>query len=299
MRVRRSLAFCQAINPDGVKRLIEGNVDCIVLDLEDGVVVTRKAENREKTLDILLNWDFHKKEKVVRINGPDTPFYKEDMDQVIRPGLPDAVRLPKCETAEYVLGVSEDLAKIEKDAGLAPNSIELILMIETPLGIMNTYQLCTCCERVTTVGIGMEDLTASVGILRRYELNCLDLLYARQKMILEAKSAGVQAIDSGILFHASEDWIYQDSLNDRNMGFTGRSCSARYPDLVDAVNKAFSPSEDEIEWAHKVVDAYEKAKAIGNSDVYVDGKFVDPPVVGKAQNVIDLKRQIDERNGEG
>lgn len=297
MRLRRSLAFCQAINPDGVKKLIEGNVDCIVLDLEDGVVVTRKEENRRKTLDILQHWDFRNKEKVVRVNGPDTPFYQQDIDEVIRPGLPNAVRLPKCETVDYVLKVSDDLAKIEKDAGLAPNSIELILMIESSLGIMNTYQLCTCCKRVTAAGIGMEDLTAEMGILRRYELNCLDLLYARQKLILEAKAAGVQAIDSGILFHATEDWIYQDSLIGRNMGFTGRSCSTRYPELVDAVNLAFSPSEGEIDWAHKVVAAYEEAKNSGNSNVYVDGKFVDPPVVGKAQNVLDLEQQINERNG--
>ena len=247
MKLRRSLAFCQAINPEGVKKLIDGNVDCLVFDLEDGVVVTKKEENRKKTLEILKNWDCRGKERIVRINGPGTPFYERDMEEVIRPGLPDAVRLPKCESVEYVKKVSEDLDKIEQETGTSHNAIEIILMIETAKGIMNTYSLCTCSERVTAVGIGMEDLTASMGILRRYDLNCMDLLYARQKMILEGKAAKVQVIDSGILFHATQQYIYEDSVNGRYMGFDGRSCSTRYPDLIDAVNRAFTPLESEVE----------------------------------------------------
>lgn len=295
MRLRRSLAFCKAIEPEKVQELIEGKADCLVFDLEDGVVVTKKAENRIKTLEILKTWNFHGKERIVRVNGPDTPFYRADMDEVVALGLPDAVRLPKCESAEYVMAMARDLMKIEQNAGLPENSIELILMIETPKGIMNTYAMCTCIKRVTAVGIGMEDLTSAMGILRRYDLNCLDMIYARQKMILEAKAAGIQAIDSGILFHATPDFIYEESKIDRQMGFDGRSCSARYPDLVDAVNRAFTPSDDEVLWAEKVVAGYREAVKQGNSDVYVDGKFVDPPVVGKAQNILDLMKQIKTR----
>lgn len=296
MRLRRSLAFCQAINPDGVCKLIEGNVDCLVFDLEDGIVATRKEENRVKTLDMLLHWDCRGKERVVRINHPDTPFYRDDMDQVIRPGKPDSIRLPKCESVEVVQTVSEDLARIERETGLVPNSIELILMIETPIGIMNTYALCTCSKRITAVGIGMEDLTASMGILRRYELNCTDLLYARQKMILEGKAAGVQVLDSGVLFHATPAYIYEDSLNGRYMGFDGRSCSSRYVDLVDSVNRAFTPSEEDHQWAQMVVRAYEEAVIAGETNVFVDGKFIDPPVVAKARNIIDLMNQIRMRD---
>lgn len=292
MKLRRSLAFCQAINPEGVKKLIGGNVDCLVFDLEDGVVVTKKEENRKKTLEILKNWDCRGKERIVRINGPGTPFYERDMEEVIRPGLPDAVRLPKCESVEYVKRVSDDLDKIERETGTPHNTIEIILMIETAKGIMNTYSLCTCSERVTAVGIGMEDLTASMGILRRYDLNCMDLLYARQKMILEGKAAKVQVIDSGILFHATQQYIYEDSVNGRYMGFDGRSCSTRYPDLIDAVNRAFTPLESEVEWAEKVKRAYETAVEQGESDVYVDGKFIDPPVVEKAKNILNLMEQI-------
>lgn len=295
MRLRRSLAFCKAIEPEKVQMLIDGQVDCVVMDLEDGVVVTKKAENRAATAEILKKWDFKGKERILRINSPGTPFYQQDMDEVVRIGLPDAIRLPKCETVEYILTVANDLEKIEKEVGLSKNTIEIILMIETAKGIMNTYAMCSCCERVTAVGIGMEDLTASMGILRRYELNCLDLIYARQKMILEAKAAGVQVIDSGVLYNAEADYIYRESVIGRQMGFDGRSCSARYPHHIEFVNKAYTPTADEILWAEKVVKAYEEAVAIGNSEVYVEGKFIDPPVVLKAQNILDAIEQIRQR----
>ncbi len=295
MRLRRSIAFCKAIEPEKVKMLIDGEVDSVVLDLEDGVVAPRKAENRKATAELLKTWDFKGKERVLRVNAPDTPYYDLDMEEVVKVGLPDAIRLPKCETAEYVLKVSKDLDKVEKEAGLPANSIEIILMIESPLGIMNTYAMCTCSKRVTAVGIGMEDFTAAMGILRRYELNCLDVLYARQKMILEAKAAGVQAIDSGVLLDAEPEYIYKESLIDRQMGFDGRSCSARYPRHIEPVNRAFTPTDEEVTWAKKVIKAYNEAVAAGNSDVYVDGKFVDPPVVLKAQSLLDMMEQIKKK----
>ncbi len=294
MRVRRSLAFCKCIEPEGVKTLIAGNVDCLVLDLEDSVVATKKAENNAATIKVLQEWDFGGKERALRVNSPDTPFYQADLE-VVRKGRPDAIRLPKCETVDYVLKVAKDLENIEKESGWPVGGIEIILMIESPLGIMNTYAMCSCSPRVTAAGIGMEDLTAAMGMQRRYELNCLDLIYARQKMVFEAKAAGVWAIDSGVLFHASTDYIYQESIIARQMGFDGRSCSSRYPELVDYVNKAFTPSEEQVAWAGKVVEAYDEAVKQGNSAVFVNGLFVDPPVVIKAQQIIELMRTISEK----
>ncbi len=294
MRIRRSLAFCRCIEPDGVRMLLGTNVDCVVLDLEDGVVVTKKAENHAATAKALQEWDFKSKERVLRINGPHTPFYQADLD-VIRQGRPDAVRLPKCEDAAYVMRVADDLTAIEKELGLPEDGIELILMIENPIGIMNTHAMCSCRKRVTAAGVGMEDLTAAMGIERRYVLNCLDLIYARQKVVLEAKAAGVQALDSNVLFHASGEYMAEESLISRRMGFDGRSCSVRYPDHIDIVNKAYTPSEEQVQWASEVAAAYEDAVQKGTSNVYVNGLFIDPPVVAKARTILDFMRQIGAR----
>lgn len=292
MRVRRSLLWVNGYDLDKLKAAIESNVDSIVLDLEDGVAVTQKPEARKKAYEALTTWDFKGKERVVRVNGPDTPFFQDDLEQVLI-ALPDAVRLPKCETVEYVLKMDQVLADLEKKNNLPENTIELILMIETPLGIMNCYDLARCCKRVTAMGIGMEDLTASMQVTRNYELRSQDLLYARQKMVLSAKAAGVQAIDSGVLFNGDLDFFLQDCLNDKRDGFEGRSVS----DLnhIALVNKAFSPSEAEIDWANRVITAYDQAVKESRSDVYVDGKYVDPPVVAKAVLILDRQKRIAER----
>lgn len=295
MRVRRSLLWVNGYDAEKLKKGIESDVDCIVLDLEDGVTVPNKPEARRVTYDALKNWDFKGKERVVRVNAPDTPFFADDLKEVL-PALPDAVRLPKCETVEYVLNMDSILAKLEEENGLPRDTIELILMIESPLGVMNSYDMARCCKRVTAVGIGMEDLTASMQVSRHYELRSLDLLYARQKVVLSCKAAGVQAIDSGVLFSGDLEFYMQDCLNDKRDGFEGRSVG----DLnhIPLVNKAFSPTEQEIDWAQRIIAAYNKAIADEISDVYVDGKYVDPPVVSKAELILERLERINNRGKE-
>lgn len=292
MRVRRSLLWVNGYDTEKLKKAIDSNTDTIVIDLEDGVTVPQKDEAREKAYEALKNWDFKGKERAVRVNGLDTPFFKDDLEKVL-PAIPDAIRLPKCETVEYVLEMDRILTELEEKNGIAKNTIELILMIETPLGVMNSYELAHCTKRVTAMGIGMEDLTASMEVARHYELNTTDLIYARQKVILSAKAAGVQAIDSGVLFSGDLDFFMKDCLQDKRDGFEGRSVS----DLnhIDLVNEAFSPTEREIDWAKRIIEAYENGVKTGRSDIYVDGKYVDPPVVSKAELIMSRYHKISQK----
>lgn len=289
MRLRRSLLWVSGYDTNKLRAAIDSEVDAIVIDLEDGVTVPQKPQARACTYEALKNWDFKGKERIVRVNGLDTPYFKEDLEQVLI-ALPDAIRLPKCESVEYVLEMDRILGKLEDENGLRRNSIEIILMIETALGIMRCYEMATCCPRVTAMGVGMEDLTASMGVARNYELRSQDLLYARQKLVLEGKAAGIQVLDSGVLFNGDLDFYRQDCLNDKRDGFEGRSVS----DLnhISIVNEAFSPTEEEISWAKRIIAAYDKAVAECNSDVVVDGKFVDPPVVTKAEAIMTRLERI-------
>lgn len=282
MKLRRSLLWVSGYDLEKLKKAVESPVDAIVLDLEDGVTVKQKPEARAGAAKALREWDFRGKERIVRVNGLDTPYFRADLNEVLV-ALPDAVRLPKCESVEYVMEMDRILAEVEQNANLAIGTIELILMLETPAGIMHCYDMASCCQRVTAVGIGMEDLTASMGVSRNYELGASDLLYARQKMILEAKAAGVQVLDSGVLFSGDPDYMLADTLRDKRDGFDGRSLS----DITHAqiVNDCFSPSKEEVNWAKRVILAYEEAALTGKSDVTVDGKFVDPPVVAKAERI--------------
>lgn len=289
MRLRRSLVWVNGYDLDKLKKAIDSNVDAIVLDLEDGVTVNQKPEARACAYKALKEWDFKGKERVVRVNSLDTEFFKDDLEQVL-PAIPDAVRLPKCESVEYVLQMDRHLTELERKYGVPEGSIELILMIETAKGIMKCYEMASCCKRVTAMGVGMEDLTASMGVARNYELGSQDLLYARQKLVLEAKAAGVQALDSGVLFSGDPDYMVQDTLKDKRDGFDGRSLS----DLshADIINQCFSPTKEEAEWAGHVIAAYQKAVEEGRSNVEIDGKFIDPPVVAKAETIMERLAQI-------
>lgn len=289
MKLRRSLVWVSGYDLDKLKKAIDSNVDAIVLDLEDGVTVNQKPEARACAYKALKEWDFKGKERVVRVNGLDTEFFKDDLEQVL-PAIPDAVRLPKCESVEYVLQMDRHLTELERKYGVPEGSIELILMIETAKGIMKCYEMASCCKRVTAMGVGMEDLTASMGVARNYQLGSQDLLYARQKLVLEAKAAGVQALDSGVLFSGDPDYMVQDTLKDKRDGFDGRSLS----DLshADIINQCFSPTKEEAEWAGHVIAAYQKAVEEGRSNVEIDGKFIDPPVVAKAETIMERLAQI-------
>ena len=292
MRLRRSLVWCRGNDLEKYQAALEGSVDVIVLDLEDGVVVSEKPRARECIREILMNRAPDAKEHAVRINAPGTPFFELDMEAIL-PGVPDAIRLPKCETVEYILSVDKILDQYEKDHGLPHNRIELILMIETPLGIMNVYQLATCTDRITAVGIGMEDLTGAIGVPRYYEVGSSDMLYAKQKLVLEAKAAKVQALDSGTLFLGELDYMAKDSAFSRRTGFDGRSI--KDVAQADVVNAAFSPTKEEIEWANMIIGAYEKAVERGESDLFVNDRFIDPPVIMKAKNILARDAMIQAR----
>ncbi len=292
MRLRRSLVWCRGNDLAKYQAALEGSVDVIVLDLEDGVVVSEKPQARECIRNILMNRAPGCKEHAVRINAPGSPFFETDLAAIL-PGVPDAIRLPKCETVDYVLEVDRRLDEFEKANGLPHDRIELILMIETPLGIMNVYDLATCSTRVTAVGIGMEDLTGAIGVPRYYEIGSQDMLYAKQKLVLEAKAAHVQALDSGTLFLGELEYMAKDSVMSRRTGFDGRSI--KDVAQADVVNAAFSPTEKEIEWANTIITAYQEAVEKGESDLYVNDRFIDPPVIMKARNILSRQEMIEAR----
>lgn len=242
---------------------------------------------------MLTTWDFMGKERIVRINGPETEYYADDMSCVIAPGLPDAVRLPKCEFVANVLRVDRDLAEIEENAGIPVGSIEIIAMIESPIGILNAYEIASCCKRVTAISIGMEDLTAEMGVPRCYEIGTTDLVYARQRFVLAAKAAGVQAIDSGFNKLCPLEFNRPYNEESRRMGFDGRS--VRDADQAKIANEVYGPTGEELSWANRAVDAYQNGNAEGDSEVYVDGRHLCAAAYLKACKTLEKQAFIEKK----
>lgn len=284
-RRRRSLVWVNVLIEDKLKRAISCEADCIVMDLEDTLPVSQKKEGRLATAKALKEMDFRGKERIVRINGLDTPYAMADLEAIL-PAMPDAIRLPKCERVEYVLRLDEILSRFEEKHGLEKNTIGIILMLETPMGILNSYELASCCKRIWAIGIGLEDLTTSMQINRRYELKSQQMLYAKQKVVMAGRAAGVQVLDSSTLLDDPE-FILADCIDSRDMGFDGRSMVN--VEHTAAINRGYSPSEEEIDWANHIISAYQDAHE-NAGEPYYNKLYVDIPVVAKAEQIL-LKAQ--------
>lgn len=299
MKVRRTLLWVNGNNEEKLKKAIESNADAIVLELEDLVPAPEKEKARAGAVKALKETDFKGKERIVRINHPASEWGKADM-QAIFPLIPDAIRLPKCETVEYVLSIDKLLAEEEARQGVPRDTIELILMIETPLGVINGYRMATCCKRITGMGLGAGDLTSAMGVDRDIDPNSEQLLYAKQKMVMDAKAAGVQVFDTTVITNDPDgaslsEFIAKDTERDKKMGFTGRSVSML--PHIDIINRVFTPTKEEYKLAVEMVKGYEEQMAQGVSEIFVDGNFVDPPIRDKAQAVIDVVEMICKKEG--
>ncbi len=293
-RLRRSLAWAMALKPEELKQLIAGCCDGIVLDLEDGVLITQKETARTATCQILQNLNFGKKERIVRVNPVDSKFFESDMTEVIAKGLPDAIRLPKCEHTEDVLMVERMLTQIEKDNNMTQNTIEILAMIETPLGVRNAYDIAVCCKRVTALSLGMEDMCREFGVKRRYENNALDMLYLRQKLVLDAKAAGVQILDSALLNFDDIESTRREAVESKQTGFTGRSVQGN--EQAKLVNDIFTPDAEEVEDARGMVAAYEDAGAHGDTGhIMYHGKLVCYAAYTHACDLLRYALQIEDR----
>lgn len=300
MRLRRTLLWVNGNDQQKLKEAINNsNADVIVLELEDMCPACDKLAARAGAVEALKNWDFKGKERGVRINALDTEWGREDLEAIL-PCVPDVIRLPKCETVEYVIGVDAIITQYELTHGIPQNTIELILMLETPLGIRNAYDMAVSCQRVTGLGFGAGDLSSALGVDRDLSVESVQMLYAKQKMVMDAKAAGVQVFDTTVVcteaeMDAMNEFIRQDTEAIKRMGFTGRSVSMM--PQIDIINKVFAPTEEEVRYARVVIDGYAAAVKAGVSQIFIEGKFVDPPNVYKAEKLLALADQIIQRHG--
>lgn len=294
MKLRRSIIWIGGDNEDKLKKALESDADAFCFDVEDGVLPNNKEYARQKIAGYLEKCDFRGREAGVRINGLTTEYWHRDLE-VLLPAKPSFLRIPKCNSVEDLLKLDGILSLFEKQNNLTPNSIELILMIEDPLGLLKVFELCTCSKRITAVGIGLEDFTTAMGMPRSYDLNSLQLIYAKQKLVVAAKAAGIQALDSCSLMQEGSEYLLEDSKISRSFGFDGRS--AGEISHIDITNSAFSPSKEEIHWAQTVVQLYDESVRQNNPALLtLDGKAIDWPVVVKAERLLEMDRAIQNKS---
>lgn len=252
----------------------------IILDLEDAVAHNKKTEARFLVRNALRSLDFMGVERMARINQ--LPLGITDLEFVV-PHHINLILLPKCESAEQVHQVNQQITIIQKKRGES-YPIWLMPIIESAMGVMKALEIAQAADNIAAIAIGLEDYTADIGAARTNE--GLESFFARSQVLNACKAAGIQAIDSVFSDVSGMESLQQNALRSKALGFDGMGCI--HPRQIKVIEDAFAPSDTEIEWAIKVVEAFDEAKEKGLGVVSIGTKMIDAPVVKRAQRIIDL-----------
>ena len=285
--MRRSMLFLPGNTPNII---VNGEIlgaDAVILDLEDAVAPTEKDSARILVRNAIGRMGFGKCEVIVRINSTDTDFWQKDLDAII-PVKPSLIMPPKTGCAEDVLRVDAYITELEEKLGMEKNSVGLIPLIETALGVENAFQIASASKRVRAIFLGGEDLTADLRCKRTKEGN--EIAYARSRMVCAARAAGVDVYDTPFTDVNDDEGIYVDARYAKSLGFTGKSSIS--PRHVQAINEVFSPTLQEIDYAYEVMETIRIAKEQGKGAVALRGKMIDAPIVARAEQTIAAAEEL-------
>lgn len=271
--LKRTSLYVSGSSPANIIEAIFYNEDCIVYDLEDSVPISEKDTARLLVYNALQHHRPADKYCLVRVNGIYSEYIDEDLEASVR-AHPDAVRIPKVESAEEVRMISAKVREIERKAGIEEGSIELWCNIESYLGVINAMEIASSDPRVVALALGAEDFTASIRAQRTKE--GLELFYARNAVLMACRMAGIDAIDAVFSDINDLEGLRQDAALARNLGFDGKTVI--HPRQIDTVNSYFTPNEKEIEYALRVLAAVEEGKRLKKGAVSLDGSMIDKPI---------------------
>src|SRR5215470_10424065 len=277
------------------------SVDAILMDIEDGVAPAAKDTARKQIAASLDQVAARKKEdssfrtpaRFVRINAVGHERMHADLEQVIRPGL-EGLAVPKTETVEEVKVVERILDEREPQMGIRSGSVRLLIALESPKGLMNAYAIATASPRVIGLLFGAEDFSRELSLPLRREGEARDLIYARSALVTAAACAHVQAVDGVWPDLQDTEGLKVFALQSRRLGFSG--ISIIHPAQVEIANAAFTPAADEVDYAQRVLKAFDEARARGEGAVAFGGQLLDLPIVDRARQTLELAELLGIRS---
>ena len=280
MRPLRTLLFVPGSRPRMLEKARDLTADAVILDLEDAVAPDEKQAARTSIRDALGVGTFAP-QVVVRVNALSTGLAEEDLDAVIC-GAVQVICLPKAQDTDEIAKLDSMLGALEDRQGMCVGSTAIYPLIESALGVLNAPAIARSSDRVRVLLLGGEDLCRDLGAKRTAEGT--ELLLARGHVVLAARAAGIQAVDTVYTDLSDMAGLEADATLARQMGFSGKLLI--HPKQIEPVSRAFAPSADEITWARTVVAAYEQAVSVGQGVAVVDGKMIDAPVVDRARETL-------------
>lgn len=292
-RLRRTMIFLSAQKPGLIKDPLIYGADSLMLDLEDAVAENQKDAARFSLYHALKTVDYGDTEVIVRINGLDTPHWREDVRVCVAAGA-DGVRIAKCESAGDVIAVEKVVEAAEEEFHKEKGRTLLMAALESPKGILNAQEIAAASERMFGIAISGGDLrrTMQVSPVR----GGIELNTARGLVVLAARAAGVQCFDTVFTDLNDEEGFRAEVLLDKQMGFDGKSLVN--PRQIAAVHEIYAPSEKEITAAEKIVRAVRENAAKGVGVFTVDGKMIDIAFLPGAERTIALAKACGMYKGE-
>ena len=277
--VRRSVLFSPADQPELLRKAPATGADVVVFDMEDGVLPAQKATARDDLRSVLGDID-PECELCVRINPLDSGG-TADLDAILpERATVDSIMLPKVSSPEQVRTLRDHLP--END------SIPVLALLETAGGILDAPAIAAQ-EAVDALLLGAEDLAADIGATRTAVGE--EVSYARQRVVLAASHAGIDAIDTLVTDFEDTELLRTDTLRAVQFGFDGKM--AIHPRQVGVINEIFVPDEDEIDWARRVLAAREDTD--GRGVFAVDGEMIDAPLLSQAEQILERARAATDR----
>ena len=286
MDALRSLLFVPGHKDRPLEKAPDSGADGLLYDLEDSVPASERETARHKIREQLLLQ--RPLPCLVRINGladagPD--IAKTDLEAVAVAGL-TAVMLPKAQGADDVLFIADHLDRLEKSAGLPPGQIEIVLFIESALGVMRTFEMAKASPRVTAVGIGSAedgDLMNDLGC--QWTPSGTELHHARSRVLLEARAAGVGYLIDGVFLGLDDEaGLVKDAEFARTLGYHGKTVI--HPRQIEPVNRVFTPSAKELAYYRAMIEAFEAAEKQGTGAISFKGKMIDRAMIRKARAIM-------------
>ncbi len=282
MHSRRALLYMPGDDRRKIEKAATLGVDCICMDMEDGVAITRKSEARAVIAQAMKELDFGTSERCIRINSFGSGFEKFDLAAAVAAN-PDAVVVPKIETARQVREISEYIEMYELSSKMPVGKIRMLVGVETARGILNIKEIARADRRLEAIIFGAEDYAASVGATRTKEAT--EVLYARSAVVTACAANELQAIDMVYIDFRDAEGLRLEAEQAAGLGFSGKQII--HPNQVAVVQEAFTPSEEAIEYAQRVVRAFAASQKEGKGAFALDGKMIDMPLLKNAQKVLD------------
>lgn len=281
---RRSVLYIPGDSERMLQKAAGVAADVLLLNLEDGVSLSKKDESRRNVARALKSADFGNHEVIVRINDVNSVLGRSDLAEIV-PGCPDGICLPKVEKAVDIQYAADAIREMENRYGMEEGSVHLHAMIESAAGVLQAFLISSASPRMASLIFGSADYANDVRCRPGDDRS--ELSFALQTIVTSARATGIDAIDAPCFDIRNRALLESESIHARRLGFSGKS--ALHPDQLDTINRIFDVTAEEVAWAEKVISKLDEAESRGKALTTFEGKLVDNPHRAAAERILRRK----------